>query len=197
MLGKIISYAVIGAGLTTQPALASLLLNDVVITNTFQGSVTGGVEIFIDSSTANVSSGALEFPGFIDLYDVDITADSIAFTWIDTPFSNSVSGSTPLGNFDRNLFVFDLPANMNITGITFDAFASQLLSGSAMPSAQLIAPNQVLTVFDEGVIRNIGFNPVFTVTTSSTTVPEPMTLALVCIGLAGAFRMRHRIPPLS
>ncbi len=141
----------------------------VVLTNTFQGEFSGGNEVdvasfgFHNNRFAKVTD-AVEFPNFITLYHVDISADSLAFTWTDSEFANSVSGSTPEGNHDRNYFIFDLPEGEAITSIVFDAEASQMLPDSAEPTATILGPNRVVTDFSGGVVRGLGFNPVFKVT---------------------------------
>ncbi len=164
---KILTYfTVITAGLMFNPAVANLEGFVVSVQNTIQAPFTEGVEVdFGDSQSATVSSAITEFPSFVDVYDIDIASDSIAFRWVETDFSQSISGPVQPTIFDRNYFVFDLPANTIITNISFDASASNLLPGSAQPSAQIISSNQVLTIFGEGVIRELGFNPVFNITT--------------------------------
>jgi len=192
MQNKLVSFAIITASLVFNPAAASLLGTNVLVRNTIEAPFTGGAEVDVANQSATVSSATTEFPSFVDIYDIEIVEDSISFRWVDTDFSQSIAGPIPPSVFDRNYFEFDLPTNMIITDISFDALASGLLSGSAQPSAELLAPNQVLTVFDEGVIRNLGFNPVFNITTAQVQVSEPMSLALMCLGLAGIGVVRFR-----
>lgn len=141
----------------------------VAITNTFQGAQTEGAEVdvsafgLLNNQFATVG-GDTEFPAFITLYDVDVTADSIRFAWGDSDFAQQLSGPTPEGNHDRNYFLFDLPAGKAITAVTFDAEASDLIDGSATPTAAILGPNRIVTDFSSGVIRGAGFNPVFSVT---------------------------------
>ena len=90
--------------------------------------------------------------------------------------------------FDRNYFVFDLLENEVISAISFDPLTSGLLSGSALPTAEILSPNQIMTIFGEGVIRELGFNPVFNVTTSA--VPVPAAVWFFISGLMGLFGMR-------
>lgn len=157
-----------------QPALADghqseLTGATVVITNTFQGDQTGGVETDVaafglaNNQFSTVGDG-VEFADFITLYTVDISSDSIAYTWGDGEFAQQLSGPTPDGNHDRNYFVFDLPDGQMITSVTLDDAASALLEGSAEPTATVLAPNRIVTDFSSGVIRGVGFNPVFNVT---------------------------------
>lgn len=140
----------------------------VVITNTFQGAQTEGIEV--DVSAFGLSNNrfatvgdSTEFPEFITLYTVDISADSIAFTWGDSEFARSLAGPTPDGNHDRNYFIFDLPEDVAITAVEFDADASDLIEGSAVPVATIIGPNRIMIDFAGGVIRGAGFNPVYSV----------------------------------
>ena len=141
----------------------------VVITNTFAGEQTGGAEVdvtafgLVNNRFATVGSD-VEFPAFITLYDVDITAGSIAFTWGDSDFAKQLAGPTPEGNHDRNYFIFDLPEGKAITAIEFDADASDMIDGSAAPTATVLGPNRIVTDFSGGVIRGAGFNPVYMVT---------------------------------
>jgi len=140
----------------------------VVITNTFQGEQTDGVETDVaafrltNNQFAIVGDG-VEFADFITLYTVDISGNSIAYTWGDGDFAQQLSGPTPDGNHDRNYFVFDLPEGQVITSVTLDEAASALLEGSAAPTAMVLAPNRIVTDFSSGVIRGVGFNPVFSV----------------------------------
>lgn len=141
----------------------------VVITNTFQGAQTENAEVdvtafgLLNNRFATVG-GDVEFPAFITLYDVDISADAIAFTWGDSDFAKQLGGPTPEGNHDRNYFVFDLPEDKAITAVTFDTDASEMIEGSAAPTASIIGPNRIVTDFSAGVIRGQGFNPIFKVT---------------------------------
>jgi hypothetical protein len=79
-----------------------------------------------------------------------------------------LAGPTPDGNHDRNYFIFDLPEGKAITAVTFDAGASDLLDGSAEPTAAVIGANRIVTDFSSGVIRGAGFNPVYSVTVGDT-----------------------------
>ena len=148
---------------------AGLMGSTVVITNTFQGAQTDNVETdvamfgMLNNRFATVGD-RLEFPAFITLYDVEITADSIGFTWGDSEMAERLSGPTPEGNHDRNYLIFDLPEGKAITAITFDVAASDLLQGSAEPTAAVIGPNRVVIDFSTGVVRGAGFNPTFAVT---------------------------------
>ena len=140
-----------------------------VVTNTFQGGQTGGSEVDVakfglTNSVFATVSGEVEIPGFITLYDIDVTADTIGFTWIETEFSKTITGPTPEGNHDRNYITLDLPEGVEITGIAFDAAASKLLEGSAEPTAAVLGPNRIVTDFSTGVVRGVGFNPVFKLT---------------------------------
>lgn len=141
----------------------------VVITNTFQGAQTEGAEVdvaafgLLNNRFGTVGDG-IEFPAFITLYDVDISGNSISFTWGDSDFAQSLAGPTPDGNHDRNYFLFDLPEGTVITAVEFDADTSDLIDGSAVPTAKVIGPNRIVTDFAAGVIRGTGFNPVYKVT---------------------------------
>ncbi|MEM9523200.1 MAG: hypothetical protein AAF982_04275 [Pseudomonadota bacterium] len=144
----------------------------VLITNTFQGAQTENVEKDVSAfgMTNNVfaSVGAgMEFPEFITLYDVDVAADRISFRWITSEMADRLSGPTPDGNHDRNYFVFDLPEGLAITDVVFDRAGSALLEGSADPTAEVISPNKIVMDFAAGVVRGVGFNPSFIVSTST------------------------------
>lgn len=108
----------------------------------------------------------MEFPDFITLYDVDVSADAIRFEWGNSPFAEQLSGPTPDGNHDRNYFLFDLPDGKSITDVSFDADASDLIEGSATPTTAILGPNRIMIDFSTGVIRGVGFNPAFSVTVS-------------------------------
>lgn len=141
----------------------------VVITNTFQGAQTEGTEVDVAAFNLRNNQFAVvgddvEFPAFITLYDVEITSNSIAFTWGDSEMAKNLSGPTPDGNHDRNYFVFDLPDGKAITAATFEASASNLLEGSAEPKIAVLGPNRIVIDFDGGVVRGAGFNPFFSVT---------------------------------
>ena len=143
----------------------------VVITNTFQGAQTEGAEVDVSAfgllnNQFAVVGEEVEFPGFITLYDVDVSADAIRFTWGDSAFAQQLSGPTPEGNHDRNYFIFDLPEGKAITKVTFDAASSDMIEGSAVPTATILGPNRIVTDFSTGVIRGSGFNPAFSVTVS-------------------------------
>lgn len=149
--------------------MSGLMGSTVVITNTFQGAQTEGIEVDVSAfKLANnkfaIVGDGIEFNAFITLYDVDILAESIAFTWGDSAFAQQLSGPTPDGNHDRNYFIFDLPEGKAITAIEFDAEASELIDGSAEPTAMVLGSNRIVTDFSTGVIRGKGFNPVYTVT---------------------------------
>ena len=152
------------------PLLAEGLTGStVVITNTFQGGQTGGVEVDVAAfDLANNQFGVvgdgIEFPDFITLYDVDISADGIAFKWGDGDFAQSLAGPTPDGNHDRNYLIFDLPEGKTITSATYDPAASDLLADSAEPKIAVLGPNRLVIDFDGGVVRGAGFNPAFKVT---------------------------------
>lgn len=145
----------------------------VVITNTFQGAQTDGFETdvsafgLVNNQFAKVGDD-VEYSDFITLYTVDISGESIAFTWGDGAFAQQLSGPTPEGNHDRNYFIFDLPEGMAITAVTFDEAASELLDGSAIPTATVVGPRRIVTDFASGVIRGVGFNPVYSVTVEAT-----------------------------
>ena len=152
------------------PALAEGLDGaTVVITNTFQGAQTDSIETdvtafgLLNNRFATVGDG-VEFPDFITLYSVDIGANSIGFTWGDSDFAQQLAGPTTEGNHDRNYLIFDLPEGVAITDVSFDAAASDLIDGSAEPTAAVIGPNRIVIDFAGGVIRGAGFNPTFAVT---------------------------------
>ncbi len=167
MLKKLTHFTIISVCLAFNPAIAGLEEAVVSVQNTIQAPFTENAESnFGEQQSTTVSSATTEFPSFVDAYDIDITDDSISFQWVDTEFSQSISGPVQPNIFDRNYFVFNFPENTVITEISFDPTASNLLPGSAHPSAQLLSSNQVVTIFDEGVIRELGFNPVFNITTS-------------------------------
>ena len=143
----------------------------VVITNTFQGAQTENAKVDVAAfgllnNRFAVVGDDTEFPAFITLYDIDVSADSISFTWGDSEFAQSLSGPTPNGNHDRNYFIFELPEGKAITSVEFDAAASDLIEGSAEPTAMILGPNRIVTDFSTGVIRGTGFNPVYSVTVS-------------------------------
>ena len=169
---KICVLATVAAiGASALPAFAGGDLSGakVLTFNTFTGGMTKWVETDVGMFGMNnnlfskVGDG-VELPAFITLYDIDFGGDSIAFTWVESEFSKTITGPTPEGNQDRNYFVFDLPAGKAIKAVTFDAAGSKLLAGSAEPTAMVVSRNKVVTEFGAGVDRNLGFAPRFTVT---------------------------------
>ena len=172
MKTTVFSAAVLVASATVAFAdghASGLTGSTVAITNTFQGARTEGAEVGVAAfGLANNQFGVvgdeIEFPAFITLYDVDLTADSVKFTWGDSDFAKQLSGPTPDGNHDRNYFLIDLPEGKAITAVTFDAAGSEMIDGSAEPKAQVLAPNRFVIDFDGGVIRGAGFNPAFSIT---------------------------------
>jgi len=144
----------------------TLLGSRVLVTNQFKGDSTNGIEVDVTEFglTNNLFATVgddVELPGFITLYDIDLTADSVRFNWIESEFSNSVSGKMPSDKHDRNYFVFDLPDNIQIASVEFDVNGSQLHEGSALPTVKLISTNKFMTEFSSGVIRKPGFKPSF------------------------------------
>ncbi|MBV7395372.1 hypothetical protein [Mameliella sediminis] len=133
-----------------------------LITNTYEDSSTGGELYWTHSTFARLADG-VELPGYIALYDVDVSLERIRFTWVETDFSKEVGGVLPEGQFDRNYFTIELPEGQKITAVTLDP-GSELPEGSALPTARVISNNIVLTEFGPGVNRIVGFNPEFTVT---------------------------------
>ncbi len=150
---NITSFTMALLAITTQSALANdhssgLTGAQVVATNTFQGEQTDNIETdvsafgLVNNQFSTVGKD-IEFPDFITLYSVDISADSIAFSWGSGDFAKQLSGPTPQGNHDRNYFVFNLPAGKRIAAVTLDKEASSLIEGSAMPTATVLAPNRI------------------------------------------------------
>jgi len=149
----------------------SLLGSRVLVSNHFKGNSTDGVEVDVaafglDNNLFSRIGDDIELPGFITLYDVDLSSNSVSFDWIESEFSKSVAGTMPADKHDRNYFIFDLPHNLKIVNVELDITNSQLHSGSALPTVKLISPNKFMTEFASGVIRKQGFRPVFKVTTS-------------------------------
>lgn len=153
-------------GLATTAQSATLDGATFVVTNTFQGAQTEGVEMDVaafgldNNKFATVGDG-VELPVFINIYDVDVSGDMIKFTWVETDFSKQITGPTPEGNHDRNYFTFDLPQGVAITGVAFDAENSEMLEGSTAPEAQVLGPNRIVIDNMVGVVRGVGFNPAF------------------------------------
>lgn len=170
-LARPLAYAsAVAALMAATPAAADGLAGaKMLVFNTFQGELTKGMETDVgafgmnNNLFAQVGDG-VELPAFIGLYDIDASADGIAFAWAESDFSAKFAGVTPDGNHDRNYFVFELPAGKAITAISFDAAASALPEGSAVPTAAVVSRNKVVTDFAAGVIRGAGFAPAFKVT---------------------------------
>lgn len=156
-------FAIIAALAVT--ATAALAENQMLITNTYEDSTTGGELYWTHSTFAEVGDG-VELPSYINLYDIDVSPERIEFTWVETDFSKQVGGVIPEGQYDRNYFTMELPEGQKITGIALDP-ASEISEGSAMPTAKVISDNIVLTEFGPGVNRVVGFNPDFTITLGS------------------------------
>jgi len=166
----------LGLLLFTTPVYAQNLTGaEVLIYNTFEGHTSSGhtvpesdVAMFgMQNNIFTTVNDGMEFPGFLTLYNVDISGSEIRFEWLHSKFADKVSGPSPEGNHDRNYFVFDLPEGMAIKDITFDKTESALLANAALPTAQVIGPNKVVTDFASGVVRGVGFNPVFKITLGS------------------------------
>lgn len=185
----------LATSLAFNPVFAGLLNHAVLVENTLQIAFTHGLEQPLGIGAARVSSSSVELPSFIDSYDIDISDNSIAFNWVDTTFSGFIKGEIGASTFDRNHFVFNLPKGMSISGISFNQLSSNLLAGSALPTAELISSDHVVTIFGEGVIRDAGFSPVFDVVTAVSVplpVPLPMSLHFMIIGLSGLIASRFR-----
>lgn len=156
-------------GLSGAASAEDMSNRTVMVSNTFTGALTKGVETDVGRFGMNNNlfatvGGDVEFPGFLGLYSVDLDGTGVAFSWVETDFSKSVAGPTPEGNFDRNYFVLDLPAGTVIKSVEYDAAGSKLIDGSALPTAEVISSNKFVTLFGAGVIRQAGFEPRFTVT---------------------------------
>ncbi len=168
-------YAAMGLILLGTPSFAQELTGaQVLLTNTFEGHALNGHTLpetdvarfgMPNNLFATVGEGT-EYPQFLTLYNVDISGGQIRFEWLHSDFADKVSGPTPEGNHDRNYFVFDLPEGVVITDIALDESESTLLDTAVLPSAQVVGPNKVVTDFASGVVRGVGFNPVFTITLS-------------------------------
>lgn len=151
---------------STEIKNAGLLGTSFAVTNTFQGAQTNNIEtdvaVFGMTSTKfSKVTDNIELPAFITLYDIDVTKDAIKFNWIESEFSKKITGPTPVGNHDRNYFVFDLPEGKAIKSIVFDKENSRLLANSREPTAEILSSNRIVIDFSDGVIRGVGFNPTF------------------------------------
>jgi len=137
-----------------------------VVSNLFKGDSTKGVEVDVtqfgltNNLFSTVTDG-IELPGFITLYDIDISENSVSFDWVESDFSKKVGGVMPDDKHDRNYFMFDLPEGTEIVSVELDRDESKLHKGSAMPTVKLIAANKFMTEFAAGVIRKEGFRPSF------------------------------------
>ncbi|MEM7241974.1 MAG: hypothetical protein AAF429_07300 [Pseudomonadota bacterium] len=166
---KQIPALLIAFGLSSAAMADGLLGANFVITNTFQGAQTDNNELdvagfgFKNNVFATVGED-VELPSFINIYDVDVSKDMIKFTWVETDFSKTITGPTPEGNHDRNYIIFDLPKGVAIDTIAFDAAASDMLEGSAEPTAAVIGSNRVVMDNAGGVVRGVGYNPAFKLT---------------------------------
>lgn len=168
------TVCVFGGLMVSTPAIAGELTEiNMLVFNTFQGKLTKDIETDVGAFGMNnnqfsKTGDGVELPAFIGLYDIDVSDNSIAFSWVESDASSKFAGPTPEGNHDRNYFVFDLPKNKKITKISFDATKSKLLDDSKEPTAAVISRNKIVTDFAGGVIRGPGFAPVFTITIGDT-----------------------------
>ncbi len=169
MKTKLIS-AILATTLPFGLAAADLMGTTFVVTNTFEGDAGGNkvdetdVAAFgLDNNKFAVVSEEVELPTFINIYDIDVSADMIKFTWRETEFSSQITGPTPEGNHDRNYFVFDLPEDVMIESVTFDPENSEMLENSVEPVATVLGPNRFVIDNIGGVVRGVGFNPAFKV----------------------------------
>ena len=163
--------ALLASALPTAGFADDLTGTTFVVTNTFEGNAGGHIMPETDVAAFGAENNkfavvgeGVELPVFISIYDIDVSADRIKFTWRETDFSKQITGPTPAGNHDRNYFIFDLPEGVAIDSVSFDAEASEMLEGSAEPTAEVLGPNRIVTDNLEGVVRGVGFNPVFKIT---------------------------------
>jgi hypothetical protein len=134
----------------------------ILITNTYEDKTTGG-ELYWTHSTFAKMGKDVELPSYINLYDIEASAERIEYTWVETDFSKRVGGVLPEGQYDRNYFAIELPEGQKIMAITLDP-ASEMPEGSSRPTAKVISNNMVMTEFGPGVARVTGFNPDFNIT---------------------------------
>ena len=122
----------------------------VSVYNSFEdATLTGGQQAFYGAAGPTVISDDVEFPQFINFYDIDVTDFGLTMTL----FNNSDAADLllPDGRFDRYYFAFDEDmSNVNISGgspgLTAGASVTPLPAGYTLPLEDLFGTGYPLPV---------------------------------------------------
>ena len=134
----------------------------VTVYNSFEdGTLTGGQQAFYGAAGPTAISEDVEFPQFINFYDIDFTETGMTMTL----FNNSDAADLllPEGRFDRYYFNIDQDmTNVNITGgsagLTVGAKVTPLPAGYEIPLADLFGTGYPLpiTLPNGGFVLELG-----------------------------------------
>ena len=158
-------------------ANANLIGDTVTVTNIFGGQIFAGPQNVV------VQQGVVELPGFGGVFDIDIEGSSIHFD----PFLGPIG--IPL-NADDEYHFEDLDWFGEPDGIIIDISVDQM--GLSIPVVPTFDEHAIWILFPQGTVFAAGAAVWIDIGTNHD-VPEPSTLALFAIGLAGlGFMMRRR-----
>ena len=136
--------------------------NTVSVYNSFEdATLTGGQQAFYGAAGPLMISDDVEFPQFINFYDIDVTENGVTMTL----FNNSDAADLllPDGRFDRYYFAFDEEkTNVSISGgspgLTAGAKVTPLPAGYEIPLADLFGTGFSLpiTLPNGGFVLELG-----------------------------------------
>lgn len=148
----------------SQNAYAQAAGDNVTVYNSFEDAViTGGQQGFFGAGgPAVVSNDAVEFPGFIGFYDIDVNNCGLTMTLIDN--SGATDLVLPANRFDRYYFGFDAADMSNVSvaggspGLTVNATVMPLPPGYTVPVADLFGTGYPLpiTLPNGGFVLELG-----------------------------------------
>jgi len=123
----------------SQNTYAQAAGDNVTVYNSFEdATLTGGVQGFFGAAGPTVvTNNAVEFPGFIGFYDIDVNNCGLTMTLIDA--SQAADLLLPDGRFDRYYFAFDSADMSNVSisggspGLTVNATVTPLPAGYVTP----------------------------------------------------------------
>ncbi len=138
--------------------------DNVTVYNSFEDAVlTGGQQAFYGAGGPEVvTNDGVEFPGFINFYDIDVTNCGLTMTL----FNNSDAADLllPDGRFDRYYFGFDSADMSNVSvsggspGLTANVTVTPLPPGYTVPVADLFGTGYPLpiTLPNGGFVLELG-----------------------------------------
>jgi len=136
----------------SQNTYAQAAGDNVTVVNSFEDAVlTGGQQGFFGiAGPTVVADDAVEFPGFIGFYDIDVNNCGLTMTLFDN--SGAASLLLPDGRFDRYYFGFDATDMSNVSvsggspGLTVNATVTPLPPGYVVPVADLFGTGYPLPI---------------------------------------------------